>query len=186
MNDILLRIGIVLYFVLVALLARIFIEDTLWLLRRRRSREPGLNTVADADRYVAEIRTDRGPEDGENAAGWVHIRRSDRGPGRLTPLVHDETDMHTPRLRTTPLVLGLKSEPVKPVRTEPVFSVERTPIYDELCRDVRARRRALRWPTVEMRTLFDALVEKWRCSHCDSGDCAPCPGCSCECRLVAA
>lgn len=187
MSDVLLRIGIVLYFVLVALLARIFIDDTLWLRARRRSREPGLNTVADAEQFVAEMRSpvDRLTDHLSTPESPALLSFDVRQERRLTPMLHHAPTERAPRLRTTPLVLGLKPEPVKPVRTEPVFVLESTPIYDSVVADFRRWRRAIRVPTQEMRQLFDELVERWLCSHCTDEDHRMCPGCSCSCKLPA-
>lgn len=164
MSDVLLRVGIILYLAVFALLARIFVEDTLWLLHRRRSREPGLNTLADAEQFVEVLREP------------------------VTPLEHNEPvwTSRPPRTRATPFVLGLKA-PVAMVRSvEPVFTGAGTPIFDELVRDIAVRKRALRMPTLEVRAQFDLIAARWECSHCAEGDCASCPGCSCSCRLVAA
>jgi hypothetical protein len=176
------KVLVTLWLVVFFIAARMWLEDHRWLRARKRSREPGLNTVADADAFVEVLRTDRGPEDGEIAVEGARLRRSGRGPG-VTPLEHNDTAVCVPRLRTTPLV-GLKA-PVAMVRTaEPVFVGMGTPIHDQLVADIKARRRALRWPTAEMRGLFDALVEKWMCTFCEYEGCRGCPGCSCSCKLA--
>lgn len=184
------RVLIPLWCVVFAIAFRMWLDDHLWLRARRRSREPGLNTVAEADAFVRDLRAEEGDVAGRDSNPHALPLSATSGRprlrGELTPLEHNETAVRVPRLRTTPLVLGLKPEPVKPVRTEPVFVLESTPIYDSVVADFRRWRRAVRVPTQEMRLLFDALTAAWECSHCAEGDCATCPGCSCECRLVAA
>lgn len=160
---------------LFAVALRQWLEDHVWLRARKREREPGLNSLADADVFVADLRTQ------------VWASELGFGQSKPAPLQHNETDLWVPRARTTPLVASLRPEPVAPVRySEPVFSLAGTPIYDQLCADLKARRRALRQPTAEMRRVFDALVERWLCTHCEFESCNGCPGCSCGCRLKVA
>lgn len=182
------KVLVTLWLVVFFIAARMWLEDHLWLRARKRSREPGLNTVADAEQWIDAL------DVGGEARPHHEMRPLHQAPPgfsgaersfSVTPLEHNDTAVYVPRLRTTPLV-GLKA-PVAMVRTvEPVFTGMGTPIYDQLVRDIKARRRALRWPTAEMRGLFDALVEKWMCSWCDGGDCPSCPGCSCSCKLAVA
>lgn len=147
------KAGLFLWLVTFAVTFAAFLDNEMWL----RRRQPGLNTEADADEYVEELRADP-------PAPFV----------RRTPAVR------------RPVVLGLKPAPVAMVRTETVFAGIGTPIFDQLVADIKRRRRALRWPTMEMRSMFDALTAAWRCSHCELEACIGCPGCSCDCRLVAA
>lgn len=162
------------WLILFAVALRQWLEDHMWLRARKREREPGLNSLADAEVFVADLRTQ------------VWASELGFGQSKPAPLEHNETDLRVPRARTTPLVASLRPAPVVPVRSEPVFASAGTPIFDELVRDLRVRRRALRMATQEVRVLFDALVEKWRCSHCTEDGCRGCPGCSCACKLVAA
>lgn len=163
---------------LFAVALRQWLEDHLWLRARKREREPGLNSLADAEVFVAEMRTEV----------WAsELARPRSKTVGVTPLEHDGLDLRVPRARTTPLVASLRPEPVAPVRySEPVFSLAGTPIFDGLVADLKARRRALRQPTAEMRRVFDALVERWLCTHCEFEACNGCPGCSCGCRLKVA
>ncbi|HEX6968936.1 MAG TPA: hypothetical protein VF174_09040, partial [Micromonosporaceae bacterium] len=82
-------------------------------------------------------------------------------------------------------VLGLRPT-VAMVRSEPVFAGMGTPIYDQLVRDIKARRRALRMRTQEVRVIFDELITKWMCTFCEYEGCRGCPGCSCSCKLAVA
>jgi hypothetical protein len=147
------KAGLFLWLVTFAATLAAFLDNEMWL----RRRQPGLNTEADADEYVEELRADP-------PAPFV----------RRTPAVR------------RPVVLGLKPAPVAMVRTETVFAGIGTPIFDGLVADIKRRKRALRWPTQEMRTMFDALTAAWRCSHCAEDDCRSCPGCSCNCRMEVA
>lgn len=189
---------------LFAVALRQWLEDHMWLRARKREREPGLNSLADAEVFVADLRAEeketpvlllaesrarRVPGSGPDSG--LTRQRSTTTPGvglagAPAPLEHNETDLRVPRARTTPLVASLRSAPVVPVRSEPVFASAGTPIYDQLCADLKARRRALRQPTAEMRRVFDALVERWLCTHCEFEACNGCPGCSCGCRLKVA
>jgi hypothetical protein len=73
-----------------------------------------------------------------------------------------------------------ESSPWSPVGT-PIFAT----LEKEWPALYASRQRALRWPTTEIRAAFDLLVVDWRCSHCEVGDHAECPGCSCVCSTVA-
>jgi hypothetical protein len=139
------KAGLFLWLVTFAVTLAAFLDNEMWL----RRRQPGLNTEADADEYVAELRAEP-------------VRFVRRTPAVRRPL------------------------PVAMVRTEPVFAHVGTPIFDAVAREFERRKRALRWPTQEMRSMFDALTAAWRCSHCAEDDCRACPGCSCACKLAVA
>lgn len=202
-----LRVGLALWVVTFAIALRQFVDDTLWLLRRSRRDEPGINSEADAEAFVSELRyagaddtTLTGLPPAVAAVGRASV------PAPLSPLAHHEPVELASRLRTSGAVAALPerrvliAEPVPPIppfiegwalggrvatRIPPVGLDTRTPVFDELIAERRRRVRALRLPTAEMRVVFDRLVEAWRCSHCSDGDCAACPGCSCSCKLPA-
>lgn len=153
MNRLLFVPGLAVWSVTFAIAAQQFIADTLWLLRRRRRRQPGLNTAADADAFVDEL----------------HAAAAETGPPVTpTPLQHNESTWWMPQARTTPLVAELTRETrniqMTMTRTETVWDMG-TPIYDSVVADLQQRRalaerrrRALEDPTSEFRQIVSASL----------------------------
>lgn len=136
---------------------------SLWWQRRRRERNPGLNTVSEARNY----------------AQVLHVAV----PGETTAMLHHTKELTVPRLRTTPLVIEM-------VRTETAPWDYSTPIYDSLMEDWPALLRAMRTPTQEFEVLVAPLTSGW-CDSCRSGRDGErrhqsCPGCGCPCLATEA
>jgi hypothetical protein len=145
---------------------------------RRRPAEPGLNTAAQADAFVAEMRR---PVIVGRVIGRSPLARPVLGltvePAPFIPAGVDgfAVDGRTgppiePRLRRTPSL--------------PPLGTAGTPIWDALVTERHRRVEALRMPTREMRVAFDLLAQRWLCTHCESGTCEACAGCSCPCKTA--
>jgi hypothetical protein len=128
--------------------------------RGRNDPQPGLNTVADADAFVGELRA-------------VAL-----SPGTYRSRVRPAAPALTVTRTERPAAPAFEPFPASDLLLD-------TPIFDALVMDRQRRMRALRMPTTEMRAAFDLIAQRWLCSHCDDGDCGSCPGCSCPCKLAA-
>lgn len=148
------RVLIPLWCVVFSIAFRMWLDDHRWLRARKRARQPGLNTLVDADQFVAQLH---------------EVSDSEPRTAELTAFEHDERDLWMPIARTTPLVAHLAAETARiqtitMTRTEIVWDMG-TPIYDAVVADMRnrreqaeRRRRALTHPTAEFRQIVAASL----------------------------
>lgn len=171
----------------------------------------GLRSAADADAFVAALRTAVANEAHDLAALPLPVLAPPPYPTPVTPLLHHldvESIPRPPRLRATPLALPARvlepAQPVPahvegwpvggriPVRREialPPRRSETTPIFDAMVAEMAARNRALTSDTQEIRAIFaeitSPLAREWVCEHCAEDVHSRCPGCPCpQCTEV--
>ena len=130
-------------------------------------RNPGPNTIAEADAFVDEL---HGLPRRDAGATVDHAAADAYTAGHAAP-----EEIPTSVLERIAFALG-EPEPT------PIFEV----LHEEWPALLARRQRALRAPTAEIRTQFDEmtalLAVDWLCSRCESRSHVDCHGCSCACK----